>query len=148
MVRYYRNPYLCHSWGNKPDQKAREKEYNRKYYQENKDKWKEYNANDSNAVVDVAQQMVDDATSSSDKRFKEYTEIQSAANKQRTSKKGAAAFNEASRAGERAFKRYSKALTNSVQTAAASTAVVAGSAAVAGVLEFVSDFSKPAWKRD
>lgn len=147
-MRYYRNPYLCHSWGNKPSQKAREKEYNHKYYQENKDKWKEYNAKDSNAIVDVAQQTVDNAVSNSDKRFKEYTETQSAVNKLKTSKKGAAAFNEASRAGERAFKRYSKALTNSVQTAAASTTVVAGSAAVAGVLEFVSDFSKPAWKRD
>lgn len=31
---------LVHSWGTKPNQKKREKEYNAKYYQEHKEKWK------------------------------------------------------------------------------------------------------------
>lgn len=31
---------LSHSWGTKPEQKRREKEYNAKYYQEHKEKWK------------------------------------------------------------------------------------------------------------
>lgn len=31
--------YLAHSWGTKPEQKKREKEYNAKYYQEHKEKW-------------------------------------------------------------------------------------------------------------
>lgn len=30
---------LQHSWGTKPEQKKREKEYNAKYYQEHKEKW-------------------------------------------------------------------------------------------------------------
>lgn len=33
---------LEHSWGKRPEQKAREKEYNAEYYQKNKDKWKKY----------------------------------------------------------------------------------------------------------
>ena len=37
----YRN-YLEHSWGKKPEQKAAEKAYNQKYYQEHKSKWAEY----------------------------------------------------------------------------------------------------------
>lgn len=31
--------YLEHSWGKKPEQKAAEREYNAKYYQEHKSKW-------------------------------------------------------------------------------------------------------------
>jgi chromosome segregation ATPase len=36
------NPYnvLAHSWGKSPEQKAKEKAYNHKYYLENKNKWK------------------------------------------------------------------------------------------------------------
>lgn len=30
--------YLAHSWGNKPEQKAREKEYNHEYYERNKER--------------------------------------------------------------------------------------------------------------
>ena len=40
----YRN-YLEHSWGKKPEQKAAEKAYNQKYYEENKSKWAEYRKN-------------------------------------------------------------------------------------------------------
>ena len=32
--------YLAHSWGKKPEQKAREKAYNAKYYREHPEKWK------------------------------------------------------------------------------------------------------------
>ena len=30
--------YLAHSWGNKPEQKAHEKEYNHEYYERNKER--------------------------------------------------------------------------------------------------------------
>jgi hypothetical protein len=40
----YRN-YLEHSWGKKPEQKAAEKAYNTKYYEENKSKWEQYREN-------------------------------------------------------------------------------------------------------
>lgn len=34
-----KNPYLSHGWGKKPEQKAKEKEYNHKYYEAHKEKW-------------------------------------------------------------------------------------------------------------
>lgn len=34
--------YLAHSWGKKPEQKAKEKAYNAEYYRQHKDKWKSY----------------------------------------------------------------------------------------------------------
>jgi hypothetical protein len=37
--------YLEHSWGKKPEQKAAEKAYNQKYYQEHKSKWAQYREN-------------------------------------------------------------------------------------------------------
>jgi hypothetical protein len=42
--------YLEHSWGKKPEQKAAEKAYNQKYYQEHKSKWAEYRENAANAL--------------------------------------------------------------------------------------------------
>lgn len=41
MSRYY-NDYLQHGWGNKPEQKAKEKAYNAEYYKKNKYKWYDY----------------------------------------------------------------------------------------------------------
>ena len=51
MSRDFMNDYLEHSWGKKPEQKAREKEYNAEYYRKHKDKWKKYDRwlHDSNA---------------------------------------------------------------------------------------------------
>ena len=51
MSRDFMNDYLEHSWGKKPEQKAREKAYNAEYYQKHKDKWKKYDSwlHDSNA---------------------------------------------------------------------------------------------------
>ncbi len=43
-VNDYRS-YLEHSWGKKPEQKAKEKAYNHSYYQEHKEKWKKYAEN-------------------------------------------------------------------------------------------------------
>ena len=43
-VNDYRS-YLEHSWGKKPEQKAKEKEYNHSYYEKNKAKWKKYAEN-------------------------------------------------------------------------------------------------------
>lgn len=43
-VNDYRS-YLEHSWGKKPEQKAKEKEYNHSYYEKNKVKWKKYAEN-------------------------------------------------------------------------------------------------------
>lgn len=37
--------YLEHSWGKKPEQKAREKAYNAEYYAKNKSKWDKYRDN-------------------------------------------------------------------------------------------------------
>lgn len=42
--------YLAHSWGKKPEQKAREKAYNHEYYQQHKDKWKSYKSQISKGV--------------------------------------------------------------------------------------------------
>lgn len=51
MSRDFMEDYFEHSWGKKPEQKAREKEYNKEYYQKHKDKWKKYDSwlHDSNA---------------------------------------------------------------------------------------------------
>ena len=49
----YRN-YLEHSWGKKPEQKAAEKAYNQKYYEENKSKWKQYRENAAKKLGDFA----------------------------------------------------------------------------------------------
>lgn len=51
MSRDFMDDYLQHSWGKKPEQKAREKEYNHQYYLKNKEKWKKYDSwlHDSNA---------------------------------------------------------------------------------------------------
>lgn len=35
-----KNPYLEHGWGNTPEQKRKESEYNHQYYLRNKEKWK------------------------------------------------------------------------------------------------------------
>ena len=43
MSRDFMEDYLQHSWGKKPEQKAREKQYNKEYYQKHKDKWKNLN---------------------------------------------------------------------------------------------------------
>lgn len=44
-----KNPYLSlsHSWGTTAKQKQMEREYNRRYYQQHKDKWKKYNSDSS-----------------------------------------------------------------------------------------------------
>ena len=47
----YRN-YLEHSWGKKPEQKAAEKAYNSKYYEEHKSKWAEYRKNRLNKLIE------------------------------------------------------------------------------------------------
>ena len=39
MSRDFMEDYLQHSWGKKPEQKAREKQYNAEYYKKHKDKW-------------------------------------------------------------------------------------------------------------
>ena len=41
MSRDFMEDYLQHSWGKKPEQKAREKQYNADYYKKNRDKWKQ-----------------------------------------------------------------------------------------------------------
>ena len=46
--------YLEHSWGKKPEQKAAEKAYNQKYYEENKSKWKQYRENAAKKFSDFA----------------------------------------------------------------------------------------------
>lgn len=42
MSRDFLSDYLQHSWGKKPEQKAREKEYNAEYYRRNKERWQQY----------------------------------------------------------------------------------------------------------
>ena len=42
--------YLAHSWGTKPEQKAAEKAYNKKYYAEHKSKWQQYRENAADAL--------------------------------------------------------------------------------------------------
>ena len=39
MPNKFKNPYLMHSWGKTPEQKARERAYNHKYYEEHKEKF-------------------------------------------------------------------------------------------------------------
>ena len=46
--------YLEHSWGKKPEQKAAEKAYNQKYYEEHKSKWAEYRKNATNKLLNGA----------------------------------------------------------------------------------------------
>lgn len=50
---------LAHSWGKSPEQKKREKEYNAKYYQENKERWK--NVTSGNIVPDSIKEYVKEA---------------------------------------------------------------------------------------
>lgn len=40
MADKFKNPWLMHSWGKSPEQKAKEKAYNHEYYLKNKNKWK------------------------------------------------------------------------------------------------------------
>lgn len=47
------NPYIRHSWGTKPEQKAREKQYNHAYYLQNKEKWKTIYASAAKKVSDM-----------------------------------------------------------------------------------------------
>ena len=44
MSRDFMEDYLQHSWGKSPQQKKREKEYNRQYYLNNKERWTRRNA--------------------------------------------------------------------------------------------------------
>jgi len=55
--------YLEHSWGKKPEQKAAEKAYNQKYYQEHKEKWKKYKENVSDALGFDDKKQLEDAES-------------------------------------------------------------------------------------
>lgn len=50
---------LAHSWGKSPEQKKREKEYNAKYYQENKERWN--NVTSGNIVPDSIKEYVKEA---------------------------------------------------------------------------------------
>ncbi len=59
--------YLEHSWGKKPEQKAAEKAYNQKYYQEHKEKWKKYKENISDTLGFDDKKQFEDA----DAEFKE-----------------------------------------------------------------------------
>lgn len=40
MADKFKNPWLMHSWGKSPEQKAKEKAYNHEYYLKNRNKWK------------------------------------------------------------------------------------------------------------
>ena len=40
MAEKFKNPWLMHSWGKSPEQKAKEKAYNHEYYLKNRNKWK------------------------------------------------------------------------------------------------------------
>jgi len=53
---------LAHSWGKSPEQKKREKEYNAKYYRENKERWK--NVTTGNTIPDSLKEYVKDAQKS------------------------------------------------------------------------------------
>lgn len=57
MSRDFMEDYLEHSWGKKPEQKAREKQYNAEYYQKHKDKWKKLSDErwDKDARIERAQ---------------------------------------------------------------------------------------------
>lgn len=57
MSRDFMEEYLEHSWGKKPEQKAREKQYNKEYYQKHKDKWKKLSDEhwDKDARIERAQ---------------------------------------------------------------------------------------------
>lgn len=146
------NPYLRHSWGTKPEQKKREKEYNKEYYAENKDKWKEYAERNKMSVLNEDSPIraattgaMETSGAKRDKRYQEYLEISKAARELKG--KNASAFNEATRAGKMAYDRYIKANDEAFDVAVASTAAQVGQVAAESIIDFVLDLGRPAWER-